>query len=738
MLRRLIDLLAILLLLVLAGLTFLAFSFHPDQYRSQILQWVNQQSDWQVDYRSTDWQLTAPLVLRLNQVRVGKTDTASLLVDELELQLSASALLNKHLRIDTLEVRQPQLALRPRILTTSNIDSQPSTSELPWFEQVSIGKLLLSDADVHYQDGLDSFRLLKGELIVEDWQLYHQQSFAPENWRLKLLINAGQLHTPWVNLGAPQLALDWDGSTLQLNHLSADLYQGSIYAQANWRDKHLRIDDLVIDTLRFEYFDEQAPSPATADSPLPKLAWLEQLSLRRALIIDSSAMLSRAAGEGQAPHSLTLNQVNAELSQLHLPWPFAIEQLSGELNGQASEFSYNQYHFQQLTAQAKLAPELWQLGYLSAQAFEGEFDVSGEYTLADKSLHIRRFAANDIELAIEESWFNPQQEPTASTELPLNSLYLEQARVHKLKLLSYVDSFPFAAEGISLDLRDLSLIEDGQWQPMEQLWQPSSALFLEAPELAYRGLVVQRFNVDASSQAELGHLSVYAELPLGQLELSAQTRLDQPHRPWEAELQALLLDISPLARLADNRQFRLVGDLELSGRWQGQLQEFVANLEGELQLNSRLLQLPGGDLELGLDQVIDHPEQHFESPSALVEQGFALVWTEPQALPRGVTQLSELSLNANFREGKLHIPPQQLPGMRYQLQLAGEFDLAQHSRNLELQVQEQDCWQLTQRWRGTSDSPQTYLFHQDSPWAYALELASHVEPVNRPEACQAR
>jgi hypothetical protein len=599
-----------------------------------------------------------------------------------------------------------------------------------------------------WQNQQQSYRLERFELAIDDWQIDLNEP-APSHWQFTLHSSAQRLTTPWQDIMLPQLSLAYGQQQLVIEHIGADLLQGSVYASAELSDKQLTIRELALNNFRLEHFapatsaqEIEAATPAASEQSwlnnMPELAWLDSIQIDN-LLLNQLSLATQLQG-----HNVVLNKLTAELEDIASPWPYQADKLRGEYAFIADELGIDHIQFSDLTASGKISDGLFAVDALRSQLFKGQLGLSLSYQWQQQALTLHQLLLSNNEIPIQPSWLpaadndiTSEAEASASetkAAAPLQQLHIEQLELQQVKLLSYADQLPFSATGLNVELRQLQVIQDGHWQSIDQLWQPQSQVFIEAPELAYRGMLLSHVSFDLGADQEIGYFNLYGELPLGQFELQGQALLDQEHKPWQAELSGLLLDISPLARLANNRQFSLVGDLELAGKLRGKLSDFGANIDGSIDFHSQLIQLPGADLEVTLDQIIESPRQYYEKPNPLIASGWPIFWQDPQSLPKGITQFTNLALRAEFEQGKLSLAPQQLPGIRYQLTLAGEIDLAKQRYNqLKLVVADQPCWRLVHTVDGTWSKPEVSFDHYLSPRRYSVSQQDFVKAPSRPQ-----
>ncbi|GGB12655.1 AsmA-like C-terminal region-containing protein [Agarivorans gilvus] len=746
--KRLFDLLAILFLLLLATTVFFLFSFHPDRYKSDFLSWVNQQSDWQLNYDSSQWSLKQPLQLQVSGLSLAKPEQAALMVKQAELKLALLPLIKGTIRFDSVVLSDTQIAISDQLFSASKteqpVGAAPSTS---WFKQLEVGQILAKDGDFTWQRQEQNLRLERFELAIEDVAIELQQP-APSHWQFTLHGSAQQLITPWQTIKLPQLSLAYAKQLLVIDHIGADLLGGSFYAAAELKQQQLTISELALNNLKLEYFAQPAANTAaTPTEPATdtlELSWLKQININN-LLLNQVSLASQYQG-----HNLVLNKLTAELKQLQGAWPIQPSSLRGDFAFIADELYLDQIQLTELTASGQLQEQQLSLSALRSQLFKGQLELALSYQWQQQALTVHQLLLANNEIPIQPAWLpqaphepateeqpaaaEQQPAPSHQTTLGLQELYIEQADLQQVKLLSYIDTLPFSATGLDLELRQLNLIKQGQWQSVEQLWQPQSRVFMEAPEIAFRGLVLNHSSIDLGSEQQLGYLNLYGELPLGQFELQAQSLLDQPHKPWQAQLSGLLLDISPLARLADNPDFNLVGDVELAGKLRGKLSDFWSNLDGELELHSQLLQLPGADLEVTLDQIIETPRQYFEDPSPLIAKGWPVFWRTPKQLPQGLSQFTNTALSAEIKQGVLQLRPQQLTGLRYPITLAGNIDFAQQRfEQFKVVVSDKPCWRLVQTTDGSWSAPHISFDHYLSARRYRLDQQQFIQAPKHPE-----
>ncbi|WP_220719385.1 AsmA family protein [Agarivorans litoreus] len=749
--KRFFDLLAIVLLLLLATSVFFLFSFHPDRYKSDFLHWFNQQSDWQLNYNKTQWSLSKPFSIEVFDLELAKSSQAAMLTKQAKLNLALMPLLQGEIRIDSLLIEQPQLALTQQLL---NEDSETSTpkqaSNISWLNTIQVKQLLLKDGDLLWQNKQQSYQLQRFELAIEDWQIDLNEP-APSHWQFTLHSSAQRLTTPWQDIMLPQLSLAYGQQQLVIEHIGGDLLQGSVYASAELSNKQLTIRELALNNFRLEHFapepsaqENQAAAPTASEQTwlnnLPELAWLSSIHIDN-LLLNQLSVATQLQG-----HNVVLNKLTAELENIVSPWPFQAQKLRGEYAFIADELGVDHIQFSDLTASGHISDGLFSVDALRSQLFKGQLGLALSYQWQQQALTLHQLLLSNNEIPIQPNWLPASDSTTTSnqeknldentTKAPaaLQQLNIEQLELQQVKLLSYAEQFPFSVTGLNIELRQLQLIRDGQWQNIDQLWQPQSQVFIEAPELAYRGMLLSHVSFDLGADQNIGYFNLYGELPLGQFELQGQALLDQEHKPWQAELSGLLLDISPLARLANNHQFSLVGDLELAGKLRGKLSDFGANIDGSIDLHSQLIQLPGADLEVTLDQIIESPRQYYEKPNPFIANGWPVFWQDPQSLPKGITQFTNLALRAELEQGRLSLAPQALSGLRYGLTLAGEIDLAKKRYNqLRLVVTDQPCWRLVHTVNGAWSKPQVSFDHYLSPRRFSVDQQDFIRAPSIPQ-----
>ncbi|MDO6764867.1 AsmA-like C-terminal region-containing protein [Agarivorans sp. 1_MG-2023] len=745
--KRFFDLLAILLLLLLATSVFFLFSFHPDRYKSDFLHWFNQQSDWQLNYKNTQWSLKQPLSLQAFDLELAKSGQAAILAKQATLNFALMPLLQGNISLDSLSIEQAQIALTQQLFDAPAepiaTERQSSNPVLAWLDSVELQQVIVKDSDFIWQDAEQPYRLERFELAIEDWQI-DLDNPSPKQWQFTLHSSAQLLVTPWQEIAMPQLSLAYAQEQLVIDHIGADLLQGSVYASAELSNKQLRIREVALNSLRLEHFANQQFGSTDANSEqheplsLPELDWLDSIQVDN-LLLNQISLVSQVNG-----HNLVLNKFTAEVENFQSPWPFDQQAFEADYAFIADEFGIDHIQFNDLTASGRVAQGQFSLAALRSQLFKGQLSLSLSYIWEQQALTLHQLVLANNEIPIQPNWL--PQAPTDSgedsvlpgtgTELgaPLQQFNIEQLELQQVKLLSYADQLPFSATGLNVELRQLELIKDGKWQSVDDIWQARSQVFVEAPELAYRGMVLSHVSMDLGSDQQIGYFNLYGELPLGQFELQGQALLDQENKPWQAELSGLLLDVSPLARLANNRDFSLVGDLELAGKLRGKLSDFGANIDGSIDFHSQLLQLPGADLEVTLDQIIESPRQYYEDPNPLIASGWPVFWQNPRSLPQGITQFTNLALSAELEQGKLRIAPQPLPGLRYQLTLAGEVDLAkQRFNDLKLVVADQPCWRLVHSITGQWNQPAVSFDHYLSPRRYSVDQQDFVRAPSIPQ-----
>ncbi len=748
--KRLFDLFAILFLLLLATSVFFLFSFHPDRYKSDFLSWVNQQSDWQLNYASSQWSLKQPLQLQVSELSLAKQNQAAVIAKQAKLELALLPLLQGNIKLTTIELDKTQFAISDQLFSNAAKDQAPSTPLDTWFQHIEIDQLLVKDSLVIWQGKSQNLRLEQLELAIEDGEI-DLQNPDPSQWQFVLHGSAQQLVTPWQTIKMPQLSLSYDKQHLVIAHLGADLLGGSFYANAELHQQQLNIKELALNNLKLEYFQPKTTEPEVSKQAQPvasneplkplQLSWLKQINIDNLLL----NQVSLAAQVQQ--HNVVVNQLTAELQQLSSSWPIQPEGLQGKFAFIADELNFDQFQFSELTASGTVQNQQFTIAALRSQLFKGSLELALTYQWQQQALSVHQLLLSSNEIPIQPAWLAyPSANDASQIEAPnpietvnkpslaLQELYIEQADLQQVKLLSYIDKLPFSANGLNLEVRQLNLIKQGQWQNLEQIWQPQSRLFMEAPEIAFRGVVLNHSSIDLGSEQQQGYLNLYGELPLGQFELQAQSLLDQPNKPWQAQLTGLLLDISPLARLADNPDFSLVGDVELAGKLRGKLNDFWSNLDGELELHSQLLQLPGADLEVTLDQIIETPRQYFEDPSPLIAKGWPIFWRNPKQLPQGLSQFTNVALNAEIKQGILQLAPQQLRGLRYPITIAGNIDFAkQNFEQLRVVISDNPCWRLVQTTDGNWSAPQISFDHYLSARRYQQDQQKFIKAPERPQ-----
>ncbi|BEU01415.1 hypothetical protein OAG1_02150 [Agarivorans sp. OAG1] len=749
--KRFFDLLAIVFLLLLATSVFFLFSFHPDRYKSDFLHWFNQQSDWQLNYNNTQWSLNKPLSIEVFDLELAKSGQAAMLTKQAKLNFALMPLLQGKIQIDSLLLEQPQLALTQQLFSQTADSSEPTEANIiSWLNAVQINQLLLKDGDLLWQDQQQSYRLERFELAIEDWQIDLNEP-APSHWQFTLHSSAQRLTTPWQDIMLPQLSLAYGQQQLVIEHIGADLLQGSVYASAELSNKQLTIRELALNNFRLEHFapepsaqENQAAAPSASEQDwlnnLPELAWLSSIQIDN-LLLNQLSLATQLQG-----HNVVLNKLTAELENIASPWPYQANKLRGEYAFIADELGIDHIQFSDLTASGQISDGLFAVDALRSQLFKGQLGLSLSYQWQQQALILHQLLLSNNEIPIQPNWLPVSDSATTNNQkknleksatkatAPLQQLNIEQLELQQVKLLSYADQLPFSATGLNVELRQLQVIQDGQWQSIDQLWQPQSQVFIEAPELAYRGMLLSHVSFDLGADQEIGYFNLYGELPLGQFELQGQALLDQEHKPWQAEISGLLLDISPLARLANNRQFSLVGDLELAGKLRGKLNDFGSSIDGSIDFHSQLIQLPGADLEVTLDQIIESPRQYYEKPNPFIASGWPVFWQDPQSLPKGITQFTNLALRAELEQGKLKLAPQELSGLRYGLTLAGEIDLAKQRYNqLKLVVADQPCWRLVHTVHGAWSKPQVSFDHYLSPRRFSVDQQDFTRAPSIPQ-----
>ncbi|RKF13282.1 hypothetical protein DBZ36_19690 [Alginatibacterium sediminis] len=724
--RSILSLLGLVLLIFLATLTFFLFSFHPDRYRGEILEQLNSNPEIQISYRKSAWNIFEPLTLQLSDLDLNYAQAAKVRAAQVRVNLGITQLLQgtmdvKHVYLDKVNVEIDASALKESEQTGSTSQS------IDWVDQLNISKILLSDAKIHYKDEHNDLRLQKLELSIEDLEIPTQHFSDPLMWRFSLHANAGYLNSNHVDMKLPQISFQWLQGKLELEHFGADIFQGRVRAQASFSNGNLRISQFSLENANLEYYVpyiEQAVT-STATNPVP---WLTRIEIDEALVSQINTVI------GYNQQLFSADKLSAEISQASMAWPLDPSDLKLEFAIISDQLVLDNNQLEKVSANGLFEQGVLRLTALDGNWNKGKVQLSASYQPPPhNALTVHELSLSGNEIPILPEWF----ESSADSSLPLTYLFLQQARIKGVKVLSYVDSLPLSAQGLDLDLDTITIIKDGQLQDWQQMWQTQTKVFMELPEFAYRGLVLSQLSADIGTKTDVSFANLYAELPLGQIELQVKVMLEQQGLPWQAELKGLLLDISPLARISGSSGFQIAGDMELSGNARGLWHKIPESVDGSLTLSSQKITLNNIDLNQYFEHLIEDPDKSFIDYQKPLAQGMSALWKSYEALPSGDSQFNNLQLQASIEEGLLRIPEQNLLTQPYSLALSGQFDLSSNSYDgWRLSVKDGDCWKIQRTLEGDFSEPEVIIDHFLKDRSYFPKLNTFLVNPNRPSPCR--
>jgi hypothetical protein len=718
--KRLTNVIAIILLLGLAAIVFILFSFHPDQHQQQLRQWASQQGV-ELRYGHSDWSLLSPFHWTLHAVQLSQKTQFKLTAAQISLDVWPLPLFEGRLEFKQIQIDAGRLQATPALFKTR---SRRTLVQQPLIKSILIDQLLLNEFSLDWQDEFGHIQVNGMRLALEQWQLYANNSASPQSWQLKLIASADVLELPDVNVRAPQVRLVWQNQRLELKHLSGELLGGTFYGAGYWQEQRLVLSQLTLDGTRIETFNP-SPSPQNpaSQSQLPTPPpWIDEVRINQLLVNQVSLV-----GQWQT-HSWDINQLSGNANQLS--WKAG--QFGGYWSATSNDLRADQLLLGDVSASGGFIGQGVELDRLSASFLEGLVTLRGYYQWAPKKrLVIQQLNLDDNVFAIQPSWLIHLNEATDTP--PLESVELQHLDVHNAKLLSYIERLPLAAEGINLSVAQLMPIRERRWQPLPQLWTPQTQLFLEAPELAYKGVILSHLNAEVNSENQQGSFSVYGELPLGQLEVSGTAQLDHPMRPWQAKASGLFLDLSSLARLTGDPSFMFGGDLNIASELSGELTQGLASVSGQLQLTSTQLAV-NRELQKPMQQWLKDPAQALPSYQDSLAVGAASLWKSGQ-FGVGETLWENLTLNLTVTNGMAQPKETIITRDPQTWRLSGALDLAQQRyQHWALSLIEDNCEVFSRRLDGPWSAPSIEVSVRGEAQSY-WPLENRFDQQSTPTEC---
>lgn len=653
--RRIRDLLAIILLLLIAALTFIVFSFNPDHYKSEIEQWAANQG-WQLHYQRSFWQLSSPFAWHLNNVTFGRAGFMALQTPQIDLQINPKALLSGELEITSLSMDDPSL----KIASRPQDDSRPT---LPWLKTIRIDNLTADNAHITWikPNRQPLAQINGGQLQIRHWQ-FNNQGYANDQWQL--FGSAQTLHYDGYQLEQPQGELSWKDNRLTIRDFSTNFAHGQVTANGSWKDDKLHLTELE--------FDRQRLNKNMLRSLLTH-HWPTRLSKIQIDNITFNALNIQNQYQG---HPISVNDLDGKIDNLSL-LANQPDSLKGQFQFTVNNLLFAQWPLEQMTLNGLFNGQSLQVLQLKSNLQPGTLSSSFQYSWGNApTLNVDQFTLNGTTIALSDP-FLKMLKTLHSNHADLSNLIIQQADFNHIKLLSYLSDWPLSAQKINASMGQLHLIKGGNWQSIDQLWQPQSTLFIQLPSLAYKGLMLSNLSVDIGpdSSADMQHFNLYGELPQGQLQWSGQINLNEPEHPWNGHLSSLILDVSPIALLTGNPSFKIGGDLELHGSMSGQLSQGLASVKGDVTATSTQLAF-NRDLSPLFDTLLHDPKTSLPANRQTLIQGASALWQKDGMIPVGSTVFNQLNLHASIENGAILFDQTTIASAPYNWLVSGQIDLA--------------------------------------------------------------
>lgn len=692
--RRLKNLLVIGLVVILALLTFAIFSFHPDEYREQLSRWASRQG-WQLNYQRSVWDLRHPFDWQIEQLTLTQPNTFEASALRVNLQIDPLALFSGKLKIDELKLIAPSVTLGAAKLSAFKPLSLPlfKTIELPHVELQSAQIL------IHTAKAEDAIQLSESNWILRDLLLTKSQG----QWHFSGQIdgNSKKLQLASLKLHDARWQLHPQAGLWLIDQFQASLAAGELRANGQWQAGKLQLEQLSLagmhgnidklDTIKLPNWPQ----------------WLKQLNIATTTLSQLNLQTTFAK------QPLVINGLDGRILQLS---GTGDQNWQGHLQLAINNMLLGPQLLEQVQLSATLQPSIWSLDEFNARFNGGDLGLALSYHWPQQSLRIDELSLKDSELSLSA------ENTTVWQQLNLahyfRNIDVVQANIDQLKVVVTLPDIALSTQGIQGSISHLTLRQNAAPTSLAQLWHSDSSLFLQAPALAYHGVIFSHLGVDIGPEPvteektqAAAHLNLYAELPQGQLQWQSVVNLKAPELPWQGQLSALVLDISPLARLTPAGDFKLGGDFDLRGEFQGHLNAPLASVNGDWELKSSQLAF-NRDLAPFLESLLRSPKQQFTAEQNRLQQGVSALWQSGSPLPSGATVLHDLDLTGSIKAGELQLPESLLPSAPYNWQLGGGIDLANGEyHNWSLAVMTQHCQLLSRISNGNWKAPQIQLEH---------------------------
>lgn len=704
------DLFFIIILLLLCAATFFIFSFNPDDYQNQVQNWAHRQG-WDLSYQQSHWQLTDPFTWQLENVSLSRAGDVALVSPHLSFTLNPLALFSGKLELTQLNLTHPKItfALNRRAYWKFHI---------PGISHYQVKRVNIQHAQISWQDnhGALPLQLENAQLEIRNW---HQQGNTP--WQLRGI--GDSLKSSEGEMTHPQFDVQISHHQWQIEQLNFRFSGATIQTQGSWNAGQLALDQVQIDALKLQ------PSQLT-DIKLPSLPEFIQSIDINELAINSANLQTQL---NQMP--LVINNINGDIRLLH--WQRNTPQaLTGSFDLTVNNMLFSQLPIEHLSLQGALDGESVAVSQLSAQLHPGQLTTSFNYSWQPQpKLEITSLNASNAVMALSD---NTQQTIEALTKLWPVTLKVDQANFSSLKLLSYDRTLPLSIRTMDLSFSDLNVLEKGQLVSLTQAFHPDTSIFWQAPDVAFRGLMINNASVDVgpNENRDQTHINLYAELPQGQLQWQSTLQNQQPNKPWKSNLSILILDISPLSRLTSNSDFKLGGDLEAEGHFSGSLSEGLSSVSGQLSASSSQLAF-NRNLQPLWQQLLKNPKTSLPAHRSLLNEGISALWKNPEQIPEGTTLFNQAKLNVDITRGVAQIVQTQFPSQPYNWLLSGQIDLSNRDYNaFSIGITDQGCVLLSQLLDGPWQAPQVRIDQYQLNQSYLPQTDTFVSDSQSSGQCQ--
>ncbi|CAG9298442.1 AsmA-like C-terminal region-containing protein [Celerinatantimonas diazotrophica] len=704
------DLFFIIILILLCAVTFFIFSFNPDDYQNQLHNWALRQG-WHINYQQSHWQFTDPFTWQLDNVSLAKAGDVALLSPHISLTLKPLALFSGKLELAQLNLTRPKI--------TFALNRRASWQlHIPAISHYQIDNINIQNAQISWQDrhGKIPWQLENAQLEIRNW---HQHGNTP--WQLRGISDA--LKTPEGKLTQPQFDLHISHHQWQIKQLNFQLAGATIETDGAYHAGQLALNQMQIDGLKLQ--------PAQlSDVTLPSLPeFIQSVDI-------NDLELNSANLQTQLSHiPLVVNNLNGDIRLLH--WQRNTPQaLTGNFDLTINNMLFSQLPIGNLSLQGALSGQSLAVNQLSAQLQPGQLNASFNYNWQKQpNLDITSLNASNAVIALSDT--SEQTIKTLRKVWPV-TLKVDQASFNDMKLLSYNSALPLSIRSMELSLSDLKLLDQGQFVSLKQALHPDTSIFWQAPDVAFRGLIINNASVDLGpdQNPDQTHINLYGELPQGQLQWQATLQNQQPSLPWNGKLSVLILDISPLSRLTSNSDFKLGGDLEIDGHLSGALSKGLSSVNGQLSASSSQLAF-NRNLQPLWQQLLKDPKTSLPAHQELLTQGVSALWQDPKQIPEGTTLFNQAKLNVDITQGVIQVDQTQLSSQPYNWLVSGQIDLNNQQYNaLSIGVTDQGCVLLSQLLDGPWRAPQVRIDQYQIDQSYLPQTNTFVKDSQSSGKCQ--